>query len=207
MSQLLGEKIIVGGSSVFDQEFDTLTNPQDFDTKVDVRIDTKSNLDLVVVVETVNDLDKRLVLKTFRKKLIFSGEVFSAEYIEKQHTNYLKIRLFDNTFIDLHVCGPNESLDIVEVPKQIEQLMDKMGYLQQFKIVLKELRYRFKMLGIYGQSFGYLNGTTMCLMLEYLMQHQGMKLADARLWKKSLNSFAHCFQHIPTHFSPTTHRT
>lgn len=159
LESILNEKIVVGGSSVF---ADDVTIPQG------------SDLDLAIITNS----DKKAVLKIFRKKLCFSGEVFSAEYIENQHNNYLKIKLFDETNIDLHVYAPGEKIDIFEASKTIRDMMVRLGTVKLFEEVLREIKHRFKKLGVYGQSFGYLNGISLSIMLAHLFKHSKEDLKD-----------------------------
>jgi predicted nucleotidyltransferase len=155
LEEILNHKIIVGGSSLFESDAEM--------SSIDSNLD--SDLDLMIVC----DKNKRMAMKTFRKKLIFSGEVFNVDYVENQYNCYLKIKTFDDVSIDLHVYCSYETargIDSLVTPsKTIHSMMVNMGLIDQYVSSLKIIKRKLKFLGLYGNTFCYFNGITIAIML------------------------------------------
>ena len=146
LSNILSEKIMIGGSTIFEHSLsDTIG----------------SDLDL----EIITNIEKKSTVSKFRKLLMFSGEAFSVDCIENQHSIYLKIKLFDGQMIDLHIADGIKIQSMVEASQIIKNIIIKLDKLDLFKTTLQEIKNRFKNLKIYGQIYGYLNGICITIML------------------------------------------
>jgi hypothetical protein len=170
IQQILNQKILIGGSSVF-EDLDKIS-------------DSDLDLGIILAKDMGKDADKKSEINNIRKKLIFSGEVFSAEIIDSHHSCYLKIKLFDETDIDLHIGDIDSTykLDIVEAANHIKSHILKIDQMDKFKESLKLTKQRFKDLGIYGQTYGYLNGIGITIMLCHLfINHlEKIKMIEAK---------------------------
>ena len=154
LSNILGEKIMIGGSTIFE-------NSTEFENSTD---NIGSDLDL----EIITKFEKKITVNKFRKLLMFSGEAFSVDCIENQHSVYLKIKLFDNQMIDLHIVDGHMLQSMVEASQIIKNIIIKLDKLELFRTVLWEIKKRFKNLQIYGQTYGYFNGICITIMLCHL---------------------------------------
>jgi poly(A) polymerase len=156
--------------------------------------DISNDLDLVIF----GTIDKKEFFGEYKRAFCQNGMFTRVEIIRNQYIGYFKLLTINGINIDLHYCKKKEDTIPFDIPeglgfaitmvepedatsasvlfegRMIVESMISIGKFDEFKKILSIIKSQFKKMEIYGQTFGYVTGITLAIMVGFLLHKKNI---------------------------------